>query len=70
MIMGDKKKVLTAILGEHKEIKEPEVNALETIAGELIECIHAHDVAGVVEAFKALFAECEMSPHEEGPHIE
>lgn len=73
MIMGDRKKLLSAVLGPRKvehEAAEEAPHALETIMQELIECIHSHDVKGASDAFKAAFELCEEMPHEEGPHLE
>jgi hypothetical protein len=60
-MMGDKKKMLQAILGPHEKdgapIDEPE--AIDSIVQELIECIHNHDVKGAASALKAAFELCD-----------
>lgn len=67
MIGMDRKKALTQILGPKEEDKKEAGGdtGLHSCMQELIDCVHAKDVAGAVEAFKACFQECEMEPHEE-----
>jgi hypothetical protein len=67
IMMGDRKRMITAVLGPHesKEAEKEEINAKEEIMHELIESFHAHDIQGALSAFKALFLECESEPHEE-----
>ena len=72
MMIGDKRKLLTAVLGPHEpdgEVKE-DANEVHAIAQELIEAVHNHDVAGVADALKAAFELLDMEPHAEGPHLE
>jgi hypothetical protein len=71
IMMGDKKKMLTAILGPHKEVEEmPSVDEMETIMQEFIECVHGKDAQGAAAAFKAACALCDSEPHVEGEHLE
>jgi predicted outer membrane lipoprotein len=73
IIMGDKKKTLTAILGprsenigERSEIENGGVeDSLLACAEELISAVHAKDAQGVVEALQAAFEHMEMQPHAE-----
>ncbi len=71
IMMGDKKKAMMSILGPAKEeTQEQEPNALHEISQELINCVHAHDIAGVADCLSAAFALCDSEPHVEGPHEE
>lgn len=77
MIMGDKKKAITAILGErHPNVGErwedgPKTHdALSALGSELCEAVKSDDGPGVVSALRAIFAELDSEPHAEGPHIE
>ena len=66
MIMMDKKRFLTAILGPEKGEEQDDGTAdpLEAVAKELIESVINHDVKGVCEAFKAAFQLCGAEPEE------
>lgn len=71
IMMGDKKKAMTAILGPaHEEDEGKEPDALHAISQEAINCIHAHDVMGLADCFRAAFALLDSEPHEEGEHEE
>lgn len=72
IMMGDKKKMIGAILGPEKQ-DEPEsegMDALHALSEELIDAIHAKDAPGVASALQAAFEEMDSEPHVEGPHIE
>lgn len=45
-----------------------ETSSIDTCAQDLIDAVHAKDVAGVSEALKAAFKIMESEPHEEGEH--
>lgn len=77
IMLGDKKKALTAILGpRHEEVEKKEGGAsdssaeLHAIAHDLVESVHARNVPDVVEALKAFFYACDAMPHVEGEHEE
>jgi len=64
--MGDRKRMVNQILGDPSEEKaEGADDALSACMQEMIDCIHAKDVAGAASAFKACFEHCESEPHEE-----
>jgi hypothetical protein len=72
MIFGDKKKAVNAILGptaEH-QMDKAEIGSMHAMMEELIDAMHMKDIPAAVEAFKAMFAECDAEPHREGPHID
>lgn len=71
IMMGDKKKVLAAILGPHEPHGEPmeSPDEMHTVGQEAIECVHNHDVAGFVEAIKALVGLCNGGEVKEEPSI-
>lgn len=51
--------------------EENDPNApIQACAQDLINAIHAKDVAGAAEAIKSAFEILDSMPHEEGPHIE
>lgn len=54
---------------DKEETDYPEA-ALEACASDLIEAVHARDVAKVAQVLKDAFELCDIQPHEEGPHIE
>lgn len=59
---------ILSILGPEKGAEEgdgPSPGEIDQCAHELVQAVHARDVTGVVEAFKAMFACCESEPHEE-----
>lgn len=67
IIMMDKKKVLSQILGPEEEAVSVEGESpLHTCVQELIECVHNKDVEGAVSAFKACVVACSESPEEYG----
>lgn len=76
IIMGDKKNVLTAILGpdgnnvgvRRGSGEDEEPDELAMIAQELIEAVHARNPKEVVEALRAAFMCLDSEPHVEGPH--
>jgi hypothetical protein len=78
IMMGDKKKAITAILGPHSDnvgkrgedgaIEEEGPDTLMVCMEELIDAIHAKDASAAVDAFRTAFEELEMTPHEEAPH--
>lgn len=75
MLMFDKKKAITAILGENSpgvgvKGEEEGSSALSLAANEFITAVHDKDAARVAAAFKAMFAACEAEPHYEGSHEE
>jgi len=47
-----------------------DMEMLEHMAKELIDCIHAKDHKGVAQALHAFFEVADGMPHEEGPHEE
>lgn len=69
IMMGDRKKLVAGILGpppEAKhEAKDEGPEALQAIAQELIDAVHAKDADGVAQAFEAAFLELESRPHPE-----
>ena len=71
MILYDKRRALTQILGEDGEPvkKGEEKSSLHACMEEFMHAVKADNVEGMVSAFKACFAECDAEPHEEGPHI-
>jgi len=74
MMMGGGSKPKGAIvefINKKREDKEADRDVgLRICMEELIEAVKAGDIDQAVAAFKAAFAECEMTPHREGPHIE
>lgn len=71
IMMGDRKKLASVILGPRPEAaKEEEVAPLKVIAQELIEAVHARNADDVVSALRAAFQECDAEPHIEGPHTD
>lgn len=72
IMMGDKKKLASVILGEPKQKPEEgaEQSALSVIAEDLISCVNNADADGVAECLRAAFLEMEASPHAEGPHLD
>lgn len=71
-MMGNKKHVLTQILGSPEGDKKEVAgeSPLHSCVEELIHAVHAKDIEGAVQALKACFAELEAEPHSEGPHTE
>ena len=71
MILFDRKKALSQILGpaDHKA-EGGEVDSLKECVSEFLDAVHSHDVEAATEAIKAIFADLEAEPHEEGPHTE
>ncbi len=56
---ADRKKAVDEILGAGpSKAPDSEHSALESVAQELIDAVHAKDAAGVAEALKAAYAEC------------
>lgn len=74
IMMGDKKRMVNAILGPRHDEKQEETpsadESIQAAAQEAIDAIHAKDAAGLLEALRAIFAELDAEPHREGPHIE
>lgn len=71
IMMGNKRKMAALILGPSSKEKEEgngeSASSLQSIAQELIECVHAKDAAGVESALRAAFAELSsVPPIEEG----
>lgn len=67
-MMGDRRKLVTNILGPREEKKEEvkgEDEALKTLAQEFIDAVHSKSVDEVVSAFRAMFLQCESMPHAE-----
>lgn len=65
MIMMDKKKTLTQILGpEHTEEEGPPKEALHTIAEELIACVQEGDAEGLTSCLRAAFSELSSTKEE------
>lgn len=60
VMMGNKKHVLTQILGDPEEGKKEEGNesSLHSCAAELIDAVHNKDVDGLVSALRACISEC------------
>lgn len=54
---GDRKRMVTQILGDEKKEAAPE-GPLHAVANELIDAVNAHDVEGVVGCLKAAYAHC------------
>lgn len=65
MMMGDRKKYVTQILGDDKKEGEGE-SPLHAIANELIEAVHSHDVEAVVSCLKSAYAHCGSDGQTEG----
>lgn len=71
MLLYDKKKAVTAILGAEspgvgvKSEDDGAGSALKVAAHELITAVSNKDADAVVSAFKAMFAACEVEPHAE-----
>jgi hypothetical protein len=63
IMMGDKKKALTAILGEESEnvgVRESgSPSDLEQCASELIQAVESKDASSVASALRACWAACE-----------
>lgn len=57
MLMMDKKKTLTQILGPEKVEEELPKEALHTIAEELIACVQEGDAEGLTHCLRAAFSE-------------
>lgn len=55
---GDRKRMVTQILGDDKKEAVPETGPLHAVANELIDAVNAHDVEGVVGCLKAAYAHC------------
>ena len=75
MIMADRKKAVSAILGPHDEPDDKAAMSdheqeLHAISEELMHAVHGKDVPGIAEALRAAHAHLDMEPHEEGPHEE
>lgn len=65
MMMGDKKKAVTAILGPIEGEKEKDsapADALELISEDLIAAVKAGDANAVASALRAAYAECGAPP--------
>lgn len=66
IMMNDKKKMLTQILGadprEKKEDGASEQDALSMLAQELIDAVSAGDSKGAASALRACVSECTNSP--------
>lgn len=65
MIYGDKKRLLSAVLGPSGEEIRPEEtpdspDELSVVARELIDAVHAKDTAAVVDCLRAAFGCLEM----------
>lgn len=56
MMMFDRKKSVTQILGDEKKQGAAE-RPSHVIVSELIECIHSHDIDGSLNCLRALFLE-------------
>lgn len=67
IMLGSRKKYVSQILGDNPEGVSKET-PLHTIANELIEAIHSHDVEAVIACLKSAFTHFDAEPHEEGPH--
>lgn len=67
-MMGDRKKTVSAILGEPEAEKTETVDTLHAIAEELIDAIHSKNVADVASCLRTCFMHLDAEPHEEGPH--
>jgi hypothetical protein len=73
MIMNDRRKAATMIVdhmpkyAEGGDVEAPDDGGDdgEALAHEFVSAVHAKDAAGTWAAFKAMFAACELSPHEE-----
>lgn len=57
MLMMDKKKTLTQILGPETREEEPPKEALHHIAEELISCVNNGDAEGLMHCLRAAIAE-------------
>jgi len=76
-MVHDDKAAVAIILGKMKpkhaereeEMEEHPDAALHACADDLLEAIHAKDVAGVADALKAFFHIADSMPHEEGKHV-
>lgn len=54
---------------ERNPDSEPEYDALESAAEDLINAIHSKDAKGAAAALRAAFELADSQPHEEGEHI-
>lgn len=73
MLLYDKKKALTHILGKvpaEGEVEGGDESPLKTCVSEFIDAVHAKDVEAATSALKACFSALEAEPHKEGPHLE
>jgi hypothetical protein len=55
IMMGEKRKAITAILGPEAEPEKPEGSEMSAIGKELIDAVHASDVETVVSCLKAAY---------------
>lgn len=68
LMMGNRKKYVSQILGNDQGEVSQET-PLHTIANELIEAIHSHDIETVIMCFKSMLTHCE-SQEGSNEHIE
>ncbi len=70
MMLGNKKKAVTAILGPEPGMEDKEGGAGDSaaestaLAQEFIDAVHSKDPEGLVSSFKALSASCEAGEPE------
>lgn len=71
IMMGNRKPLIAAILGKKDDEQSPDaaLDTLHACAEELIDAVHAKDVAGVVSAIQAMVEECTAAPVE-GPQYD
>lgn len=74
IIQGDKKKVLSAILGSDGDAvahthDEDGADELHVICEEVIDAVHNKDAKALAEAIRAVFEHLDSEPHVEGPHL-
>lgn len=70
IMMGDRKKLASVILGPdgNKKSEEP-IEPLKVIAQELIDAVHAKNPDDVIAALRAAHQELDAEPHMEGPDL-
>ncbi len=68
MILGDRKRTMTQILGDDPREKKEEPSegeALKSCVSEFIEAVHAKDVDAATQALKSCYAELGQEPQVE-----
>jgi len=67
MLLFDRKKSLTQIMGPREDEQKEAPNEVHTLAQEVINAVHSKDAGVLASALHALFMHFESLPHEEYP---